>query len=212
MMPSSVAPTRVEPFLAPRRAWSSRATAGCVRCFAKCFARERLQPLAALRQRLVDQRRAVGVGQQIEHDQQRRRLRRELLHAARRRMNALQQRVERERPAVGHHDLAVEHEVLRLERAAPPRPPRENSASAACRTSIAARPCRRRGTPGSGSRPISARTATRGRSGPHRPTGPPWAGTGDAACRAMHRHNADGRLLAGHREKNFELSAVRPRW
>ena len=40
-----------------------------------------------------------------------------LLHAALRRMDALQQRVEGERAVVRHDDLAIEHEFLRLQRA-----------------------------------------------------------------------------------------------
>src|SRR5262245_56771725 len=66
-------------------------------------------------------------------------------------------------------------------RRARPRPVRENSASAVGPTSIAARPCRRRGTGDSGSRPISARTASPLRSGFHRPSALPSAGTAGAA-------------------------------
>ena len=116
MMPSSVAPTRVSHFFAS----ASLVVAGDSRMrplFGKYFRANASSRCAAGRQRLVGQHGAVGVLQQIEHDQQRRRFLGELLHAARRRMDALQQRVEREHLAFGHDDLAVEHEGLGLERA-----------------------------------------------------------------------------------------------
>src|SRR5262245_2337127 len=68
-----------------------------------------------------------------------------------------------------------------LARRVRPRRVRENNASAIVPTSIAARPCCRRGTEGNGNRPISARTASPLRSGFGRPSALPSAGTAGAA-------------------------------
>jgi hypothetical protein len=106
MMPSSVAPTR----LSQPRAWPSRVVPLELR------GGELLQQRPALAQRPLDQRLAARIGEQIERDHQRRRLLRQPLDPARRRMDALEQGVERERPAVRHDDLAVEHEALGAQR------------------------------------------------------------------------------------------------
>ena len=179
MMPSSVAPTRLSQLLAS----ASFVVAGDSRM--RVAPRKHLCAKASSsgrrsRSGSLDQRLAVGAGQEIEDDEERRRLRRELLHAALRRMDALQQGIERKRAVDRNDDFAVEDECRGLERCAPPRPAPGNSASAAGRISIAARPCRRRGRRGSGSRPISARTAIPPRSGSRRPTGLPSAGMADA--------------------------------
>ena len=78
--------------------------------------REGFQRAAALAQRPVGQRHAVGTGQQIERDQQRGRFFRQFLDPARRRMNALEQGVEREGAVLRHHDLAIEDKRLGFQR------------------------------------------------------------------------------------------------
>jgi hypothetical protein len=64
----------------------------------------------ALPQWSLDQRLAIGVRQEIEHDEERRRLHRELLHPALRRMDPLQQGIERKRPIDRNDDFPVEDE------------------------------------------------------------------------------------------------------
>ena len=73
---------------------------------------EVLQPRPPLAQGLIDQRPSARVDEEIERDHQRGRLLGESLDAARGRMDALQQRVEREGLALRHDDLAVEHEAF----------------------------------------------------------------------------------------------------
>ena len=98
--------------------------------------------------------------QQIEQYQQRRRFDGKLTDPARRRMNALQQRIERKSAADRHDDLAVEQRIFWPERAQVPSRARGSNVSSSGRTSIAVRPSCRRETPDSGSHPISARIAT----------------------------------------------------
>jgi len=74
---------------------------------------ERQPPFA---QRPLNQRPAVLAEQKIEHEQQGRRLTRELLHPARRGMNALKQGIEGERAIAGNENLAVEHEFFGFDR------------------------------------------------------------------------------------------------
>jgi hypothetical protein len=83
---------------------------------AAVFFVEAFQLAATFRQRHSGQCAAIGIDQKVEHDEQRRRFRRQALHAAHRRMNPLQQRIERERTAGRDRELAVEHEFPRLER------------------------------------------------------------------------------------------------
>ena len=64
----------------------------------------------ALLQWSLDQRFVVGVGQEIEGDEERRRLRRKLPYAALRWVDALQQGIERKRAIGRYDDLAVEDE------------------------------------------------------------------------------------------------------
>ena len=158
-MPSSVAPTRLSQLFASL----SLVVAG--------ESRTRYHLRRSLRAKVSSARRRSRSGiwrpafcrrrqpRRSKDDEERRRFRRELLHAALRRMDALQQRIERKRAADRDDDLAVENECRRLEARARPRPARENNVSAAGPISIAARPCRRRERRGSGSHPISARTA-----------------------------------------------------
>src|SRR5262249_52330977 len=74
-----------------------------------------LQLAAALAQRQMRERAAVRIGQEIKHDQQCGRFCRQLLHAALRRMDALEQVVERERSVKRDDDLAIEDEVTSLQ-------------------------------------------------------------------------------------------------
>ena len=71
----------------------------------------------ALAQWSLDQRLAIGVRQEIEHDEERRRFRRELLHAALRWMDPLQQGIERKRPIDRNDDLPIEDECRGLDAA-----------------------------------------------------------------------------------------------
>src|SRR5262245_9528845 len=68
-------------------------------------------------ERATSQQRAIGIDQEIENDQQGRGFLGESLHAARRGMNSLQQRVEGECAVGRNDDFGVEDELLRLERA-----------------------------------------------------------------------------------------------
>ena len=85
------------------------------RVAAQILRSEFFQPRPPLAQRKIDERMTLVVREQVECDEQARRLFGELAHAARGRMNALEQRVEREGVAFRNHDLAVEHELLRLQ-------------------------------------------------------------------------------------------------
>jgi hypothetical protein len=126
-------------------------------------------------------------------------------------MNALEQRIEREGPAFGHHDLAVEHEVPRLE--APYRLDHlgeiahQRFAGFRLQRDNVAPPKRQaaKAVPFRLVLPFGAEGDFIDRQRLH---GREWG----TQRTSHHRHNADGRLLAGHRDKNFELSAVRPRW
>ena len=100
------------------------------------------------------------------------------LIAARRRMDALQQRVERKHLAVAaRRSRRRARSARRFER-----PHRLDHVGEIARQRLAGLRLqldrRRRGTPGSGSRPTSARTATPARPAPRRPTGPPSAANG----------------------------------
>ncbi len=77
--------------------------------------RELFERGSPLGERTFDPGATRGVDEQIEHDVERRRLRRELPDAALGRMDALEQRVERDRGAGRHDELAVEHEATRVE-------------------------------------------------------------------------------------------------
>ena len=70
-----------------------------------------LEQRAPLAERHVAQV-AVAVAEQIEEDDRRRDLRRQQLHARRRRVNALLQHLEVERPSRDDDDLAVEDAAL----------------------------------------------------------------------------------------------------
>src|SRR5258707_690573 len=118
---------------------------------------EHFETLAALGERALAQ--ICAVGQDIESDEQRRRLAGELAHAARRRVDALQEGVERKDAPFWDDDLAVEVERLWQKALGPPRPFPGNSASDPRRTSIASSRRSRRALTSSESHPISARIA-----------------------------------------------------
>ena len=126
--------------------------------------------------------------QQVEHDQDRRRLGGELVHAARGGMQAQLQGVEGEDLADRNRELAVEDEAFGLQRAQAPRPCRESSAPGSCPSGSASRPCRRRGSRGSESRPIWARTASPRRAAARIPDGLPSRGSG---CVGISRGRGD---------------------
>src|SRR4029078_11527173 len=73
---------------------------------------ESLEPLPPVLERKLGQQLAIGIRQEIEDDQQRRRLLGKLGDAARRRVDALEQIVERKDAIARHHDLAVEDEAF----------------------------------------------------------------------------------------------------
>src|SRR5438105_7026348 len=73
---------------------------------------EALQLPAALAQRQIRQRAAIRISQEIKHDQQGGRFCRQLPHPALRRMDALEQVVERERSVLRDDDLAVENKPV----------------------------------------------------------------------------------------------------
>ncbi len=114
MMPSRVAPTRSSQPLASAEPGGRRREADAGGA-AQVFFGKRLELAPPHLQRLIDVRFAVGSDQEVEHDQQRRRLRRQPLHPALRGMDALQQGVEGERAVERDDDLAVEHEGLGLD-------------------------------------------------------------------------------------------------
>src|SRR5436305_7793702 len=78
--------------------------------------REFLERLAANSERLLNKRSSSLIHQQIERDERCRRLRGEFGDSCGRRMNALEQRVERESRSFGNDDLAVENEPRRPQR------------------------------------------------------------------------------------------------
>ena len=82
---------------------------------AKILGSKEIELSPPLAQRQIDERLALAVKQEIKSDDERRRLARELVHAALRGMNALEQCVERECALDRHHDFAVEHEFFRLD-------------------------------------------------------------------------------------------------
>src|SRR6185312_8136142 len=76
---------------------------------------ERLERGAPLAERRGDEALSGAVGEYVEGDEARRRLARQLLDAALRRMEAHLQAVERQGIALRHDELAVENELPRRE-------------------------------------------------------------------------------------------------
>ena len=219
MMPSRVAPTCLShPFALgePRRRRREADTPAFRENSARANFSRRCAPLD---QRLIDQRVPFGVSQQVEGDEQRRRLRGQLCDAAR----------PRDESAAAAHRTTTRRLAARRSRhrarscrglsfCAAPRRPRGSSASAAGRISTAVRPCRRRERRGSGSRPTSARIAT-----PDRPesSSTDWASIGSRderrergmkrslICCSIHQRKRPAFRPAALR--NFLSSRIRPR-
>ena len=108
----------------------------------------------------------VGQREHVEDDEPGRRLLGQQPDPAGGRVDALQQGLEVEPPAlgVGHDDLPVQHAPLRQDSPRPPPRARGSSGSAAARCGCPARPRRRPGRRSTGSRPTWARSSA-GRSG-----------------------------------------------
>ena len=132
---------------------------------------ESLQRRAALGQRLPGQRAAL-VGEQVEHDQLRRIFLRQLASAARRRVQPQLQGLE---AMARDDDLAVDHEAARRSATPALRRSPGSSGRAVSGSWTAGRSGRRRGKRCSGSRRISARTASPRRSAGRRRARPPSA-------------------------------------
>ena len=80
------------------------------------LAGESLKQFSSVGERQFREAFAVFSGQQVEYNQHRWCFSSEALHATLRRVNTLQQVVERKSPSLWHDNFTVEHETLRLQR------------------------------------------------------------------------------------------------
>src|SRR5262249_25484078 len=80
------------------------------------FTDEFFQQFSSVDERQLRKALAVIHGQQVEYDQERRWLGGETFHAALRRVNTLQQVVERKRLSSLHNDFTIKHDTFGLQR------------------------------------------------------------------------------------------------